>query len=38
MLPMAYKKKETSNEIVIKLFEGEYATGADFAAAMDALY
>ena len=30
--------KETSNEIVIKLFEGEYATGADFAAAMDALY
>ncbi|MBR5598154.1 MAG: extracellular solute-binding protein [Lachnospiraceae bacterium] len=30
--------KEASNEIVIKLFEGAYATGADFAAAMDALY
>lgn len=30
--------KESSNEIVIKLFEGAYATGADFAAAMDALY
>ena len=28
----------TSDNIVIKLFEGEYATGADFAAAMDALY
>ena len=26
------------DEIVIKLFEGEYATGADFAAALDALY
>lgn len=30
--------KDASNEIVIKLFEGEYATGEDFAAAMDALY
>ena len=30
--------KEASNDIVIKLFEGEYKTGADFAAAMDALY
>ena len=30
--------KEASNEIVIKLFEGAYATGADFAAALDALY
>ncbi len=26
------------DEVVIKLFEGEYATGADFAAALDALY
>ena len=25
-------------EIVVKLYEGEYATGADFAAALDALY
>ena len=25
-------------EVIVKLYEGEYATGADFAAALDALY